>query len=67
MKITKHTRKSVVGDLQDSIYHKHGDYIEITEWTNGEGYDIHVSNHREQVISLHETEFEIIKKLIKKL
>lgn len=33
-------RKSIMVSLGDSIYHKSSDFIEVTEWANGEGYDI---------------------------
>ena len=42
--------------------------VEVTEWTNGEGYDIriHVSNNYED-IQLTSGQFDAIKKLIKTL
>jgi len=34
-------RKSAYVDLGEfGVYGKEGDYMELTEWTNGEGYDL---------------------------
>lgn len=63
-KIQINNRKSIFSSFND-IYHKDYDFCEVTEWTNGEGYDITISD--KPVISLHESEFKLIKKLIKKL
>ena len=60
-------RKSIMVSLDDSIYHKLSDFIEVTEWANGEGWDIILSNNKDQTFSLHETEFDEIKKMIKQL
>ena len=50
--------------LNGCLYHKDHDFIEVTEWSNGEGWDITVSDKN---FSLHFTEYEVLKKLIKKL
>ena len=60
-------RKSIMVSLSDSIYHKSSDFIEVTEWANGEGWDIILSSNNGQTFSLHETEFDEIKKMIKQL
>ena len=49
----------------DDPHHKPYDFVEVSEWTNGEGWDISISN--DQIFSIHDTEFRAIKKLIKKL
>ncbi len=59
--ITENTRKSLFASLEDS-YHKAGDFIEVTEWSNGEGYDVTIN---EKQFSLHFTEYEALKKIIK--
>lgn len=46
-------------------YAKEHDFIEITGWSNGEGFDITISD--KPVISLHESELEVINVLVKKL
>jgi hypothetical protein len=61
------TRKSIFAELT-TAWHKKHDFIEITQWTNGEGYDINVSTSLgEKHISLHETEFAVIQLLISEL
>lgn len=63
MRLTVTNRKSISDDL--SIYDylaKKGDFIEVTEWANGEGYDISV---RDKLISLTHGEIEAINYLIK--
>ena len=62
--IETYTRKSVMMSLNGCLYHKDHDFIEVTEWSNGEGWDITVSDKN---FSLHFTEYEVLKKLIKKL
>ena len=48
-----HMRKSIAVDLKDfSIYGKGDDWLEVTEWTNGEGIDIDIhydSDHEEDI------------------
>ena len=63
-KIEFSKRKSIFANMNSHIS-KEGDFIEVTRWTNGEGWDITISD--EKTISLHETEFEVIKLLIDKL
>lgn len=53
---------------------KERDELIVTEWSNGEGYDIHVSTYNtknytytESKISLTHRQYEAIKKCIKKL
>ena len=59
-KIERYERKSIFVPMQDG-WHKEHDFIEVTEWKNGEGYDISIS---EKQLSLHFTEFAVIKELI---
>ncbi len=43
-----------------------GDFLEVTEWTNGEGYDIHISDSEgEKTFTLTWGQFEAMKKCIK--
>lgn len=41
---------------------KDGDYVEITEWWNGEGFDVSISE--EKTISLTWGEWELIQKMV---
>ena len=63
-KIAFSSRKSVFVPLTDA-WHKEHEFMEITEWINGEGWDITISD--EKHIALHFTEFEVLKELIAKL
>lgn len=59
-------RKSVSDDLKKyCIFAKENDFIEVTEWTNGEGYDIQISDTKH--ISLSFGELEAINYLVKSL
>lgn len=41
------------------------DFMEITEWGNGEGFDVVISSHwRERQVSLTWGEFELMTKLL---
>lgn len=61
-----HNRKSVIDKLSKYSIYSNGsdDYIEITEWINGEGWDICLGNKR---ISLSFEELDAINFLTKAL
>jgi hypothetical protein len=45
-----------------------GDFLEVTEWTNGEGYDIHIIDvNGEKIFSLTWGQMEALKKCVKKI
>jgi len=46
---------------------KPDDFIEVSLWHNGEGFDAHLSTHAEQTIRLSWGEFKALKKLVKEL
>ncbi len=61
-------RRSAFVELKDFCYLTNkdsGDFIEVTEWTNGEGFDVTVSAHKEQQFTLTWGEYRALKKLIK--
>ena len=59
------SRKSVNDKLKKYDYlAKDEDYIEVTEWTNGEGYDIAIND---KIISLTEGQLNAIDYLVKSL
>lgn len=59
------SRKSINDDLQKYDYLKNkSSFIEITEWTNGEGWDIAIN---EKMFNLTYGELEAINYLIKAL
>lgn len=67
-KITKVKLNSAHADLEQfDLLAKKGDYIEVTEWWNGEGWDINISHNGDRSFSLTDGEFEAVKKLIKEL
>jgi len=63
-KVEYYQRKCVFAPMTDA-WHKEHDYIEVTEWKNGEGWDIEISTKEgNKHVSLHFTEFAVIKELI---
>lgn len=49
----------------DGTWTKKGDFIEVTEWSNGEGWDIHVeSEHMSGALELHFTQLNALLKLL---
>ena len=64
MKVEKKDRKSVFTKL-DYAWHKEHDFMEVTEWANGEGWDVQISELK--TFSIHFTELKVLKKLIKEL
>lgn len=67
----KNARKSVSDDLSKYDYLKNTDenaFIEVTEWSNGEGYDITIETKNDnKLISLTNGELEAINYLVKTL
>ena len=67
----KYNRKSISDDLSKYDYLKNTDenaFIEVTEWFNGEGYDINIeTKNGSQLISLTNGELEAINYLTKTL
>ena len=67
----KYNRKSISDDLSKYDYLKNTDenaFIEVTEWSNGEGYDINIETKNDnKLISLTNGELEAINYLIKTL
>ena len=66
--LEKHTRKSISAGLrQFDFLAKDDDFIEVTQWTNGEGFDINISSQGEKYIATTYGEFKAIKEMIKQL
>ncbi len=66
--LEKHTRKSISAGLrQFDFLAKDDDFIEVTQWTNGEGFDINISSQGEKYIAITDGEFKAIKEMIKQL
>lgn len=64
-------RKSAFDELHKYDYmsnRKDNDFIEVTEWTNGEGWDINIGHkNRDQIIQLTRGELDAINYLTKAL
>lgn len=61
-----HSRKSVNDKLKTYDYlAKDNDFIEVVEWTNGEGYDITIND--DKIISLTSGQIDAINYLVKSL
>ena len=43
------------------------DFIEVSLWHNGEGFDVHLSSNGDQSFKLTWGEYQALKKLIKRL
>lgn len=71
-KIEENNRKAYYVALQDyctfSIGEKRKhDFVEVTEWTNGEGVDVHISGTDTMNFSMTFGQFYAIKDIIKKI
>ena len=65
-KIEVSKRRAVFSELKDYCMHSGDhDYIEVTEWSNGEGYDICIDRRRVgEKFSLSYGEWELLQVLI---
>lgn len=63
MEITK--RKAIFSEINSYCYlSKEHDYIEVTEWSNGDGVDVNITDH---YFSITWGQFKLLKKMMKKL
>ena len=65
-----YNRVSMFSELKEYCHHaKPNDYIEVTEWHNGEGIDVDVcsTNKGNQTFMLTYGEWQLLKKLVKAL
>lgn len=61
----RYERKSVMTELKKfCVISKEHDFMEITEWANGEGFDVNTSD---KSFNLTFGEFKALKKLVKAL
>ena len=62
------SRKSIFSEIGQYCYlSKEHDYIEVTEWTNRDGFDVDLSSLGSQKMSITWGQFKLIKKLVKQL
>ena len=66
MKVEVNNRRSVFAELKDYCMHSGDhDYMEVTEWANGEGYDIVIDRKRGiERFSLSHGEWELLQILM---
>jgi len=64
--IQKSSRKSVFVELKEfDLFAKKDDYIEVTEWTNGEGFDVEICGVMNQRFQMTYGAYKALKKLVK--
>jgi hypothetical protein len=69
-KIDKYQRKATFTSLEQFCIfdiNKPGNFIEVTEWANGEGFDVEINNSDIKRFQLTFGEFDALKHLIKNL
>jgi hypothetical protein len=66
MKVEVNNRRAVFAELKDYCMHSGDhDYMEVTEWSNGEGYDILIDRKRGfERFSLSHGELELLQVLL---
>jgi hypothetical protein len=66
MSIEVSKRRAVFSKLKPYCHHSgDNDYMEVTEWSNGEGFDIHIDRkRRSEKFSLTYGEWELLQVLI---
>lgn len=64
-------RKAINDKLKKYCYFSNddNDFIEVTEWTNGEGFDINIytKNNKDKIFSLTRGELDAVNYLVKSL
>lgn len=67
--VDKYKRDSVFAELKqfDLGFAKEHDYIEVTEWKNGEGVDVDINTIQSQRFQLTWGQYEALKYLVSKL
>ncbi len=65
MSISTYTRKSKYIDLKDYCpFSEKNDFVELTEWNNGEGFDVTVSGKFDTKFSLTWGQWESLQVLV---
>ena len=68
IKIEESKRKTLFTILKPFCYFAgEHDYVEVTEWTNGEGVDVEISGKLRTRFQLTYGEYDALKKLMKKI
>ena len=62
----KYKRQSVFSELKKyDVFAKDHSYIEVTEWKNGDGFDVDINSTENNRFQLTNGEFRALKKMIK--
>lgn len=66
--MTEYTRKSVFSELKpyDQIAGE-SDFIEVTEWKNGEGFDVEIGSKLPMRFQMTWGEYDALRQVVKKL
>ena len=70
VKIELYKRDAAFVPLKDFCImsiHKEGEFIEVSEWYNGEGFDVEVVTNNNMRFQLTHGQFDALKKLVKQL
>jgi hypothetical protein len=65
----KYQRNTIFSEIKEYCYlSAEHDFIEISEWKNGDGFDVIISNRgTEERIPITWGQFKLLKKMVKKL
>lgn len=64
--ITKYERTAVSTSLSKfCVLSRDHDYMEVTAWDNGEGFDVDIGGHHSERFQLTYGQYEALKKLVK--
>ena len=68
-KVNEYERRSLFAELKQWCfgYGSEHDYIEITEWENGEGFDVDIETNQRQRFQLTWRQWEALKHLVNKI
>lgn len=68
LKFETKLRKSIHSDLKNYCpLTKDDSFMEVTEWTTEEGFDVYISGLEHERISMTWGQFRLLKKLVKKI
>jgi len=67
--VDNYVRNSVFAQLKQWCfgYGEEHDYIEVTEWANGEGFDVDIETNQRQRFQLTWGQYEALKHLVNKI
>ena len=67
-KFEEKQRKSIFSEIDDYCHlSKESDFIEVTEWSNGDGFDINIYSGGDKTIPITNGQWDLLKKMVKQL